>query len=409
MRISNGAGAGGVGSATEPGPTAVNVKAEQMVYANNNPAPQAHFDDDAPPSFERMLEAAGTTVVPPDVPNAPDAATEDESLLHSLDRPDPNSLPRVSAEVLQAKRKLVIKGMKVDRTHSREAVEIFAEISALERDGVDFWEAARQVIKPVPAAPSAAPIGLHAVERPPPSPPPRSRKRTKTTIPLDAATRAMLLQIQDSELRFLMRLYQAWQRERGEPFISQADMLHQYGVNRDTLYETDAVGRMIGFTVEYDEFIGHNAIGRGATTYKRKGQFVTIPPEQFLKRITPGSETPAQTQARRAKSKRQYRSERERQRTAKSRAATKARRRRVNDLDCRASAIKDILIPGKWTTIKRVARDLEKSAAFDGLTGESLHRAIERELAKEPLSNMIQQKKKATARLGFSTKMFRLK
>ena len=141
----------------------------------------------------------------------------------------------------------------------------------------------------------------------------------------------------------------------------------------------------------------------------RQISVVTIPPEQFLKRVTPGSETPDETKARRAKSKRQYRSKCERQRTARSRAATKARRRRVNDLDCRASAIKDILIPGKWTTIKRVARDLEKSAAFDGLTGKSLYRAIERELAKEPLSNMIQQKKKATVRLGFSTKMFRLK
>jgi hypothetical protein len=55
VSINYGAGAGGVGSATEPGPTAVNVKAEQSVYANNNPAPQAHFDDDAPPSFERVV------------------------------------------------------------------------------------------------------------------------------------------------------------------------------------------------------------------------------------------------------------------------------------------------------------------------------------------------------------------
>jgi hypothetical protein len=219
----------------------------------------------------------------------------------------------------------------------------------------------------------------------------------------------MCRNIQDSETRFLMRLYQAGQRERGEKFVSQADMLRQWGVNPHELYETDELGRRIGYTVEHDEFIGHNALDRPTITYEREGKRIEVPPEQFLKRVTPGSETPAQTKARRAKSKRQYRSERERQRTAKSRAATKEKRRRVGNLDCRASAIREALIPGKWTMIKRVARDLEKSAAFDGLTGKSLHRAIERELAKEPLSNMIQQKKKAAARLGFSTKMFRLK
>jgi hypothetical protein len=148
-------------------------------------------------------------------------------------------------------------------------------------------------------------------------------------------------------------------------------MLRHDGVNRGTLYETDELGRTMGYTVEYDEFIGHNALDRPTITYKRKGKFIEIPAAQFLRRITPGSETPEQTKARRAKSKRPYRSERERQRTAKSRAATKEKRRRVGNLDCRASAIREVLIPGKWATIKRVARDLEKSAAFDVLTGKS--------------------------------------
>jgi len=219
----------------------------------------------------------------------------------------------------------------------------------------------------------------------------------------------MCLHIQESELRFLVRLYQEERRERGEPFVSQADMPGRWGVNRNTLYETDEVGRRSGFTIEDDEHIGHNALGRPAITYKRKGRFITVPPEQFLKRITPGSETPAETKSRRAKSKRQHRSERERQRAAKSRADIKARRRRVNDLNCRASPIREVLIPGKWTTVKRVAPDLRKSLAFDGLTGKSLHRAIERELGKQPLCNMIRVKKKATARPGFSIKMFRLK
>jgi hypothetical protein len=47
--------------------------------------------------------------------NAPDADGEDESLLHSLDTPDPDSLPRVSAEALREKRKLPITQMQADR------------------------------------------------------------------------------------------------------------------------------------------------------------------------------------------------------------------------------------------------------------------------------------------------------
>jgi hypothetical protein len=59
--------------------------------------------------FDRAGEAAGAIVAPPD------AEDEDESLLHSLATPDPDSLPRVTAEALQEKRKLVIEGMKADR------------------------------------------------------------------------------------------------------------------------------------------------------------------------------------------------------------------------------------------------------------------------------------------------------
>jgi hypothetical protein len=41
-----------------------------------------------------------------------------------------SSLPIIVPEVLAAKRRRVIEGMKVDRAHPRGAVEIFAEISA---------------------------------------------------------------------------------------------------------------------------------------------------------------------------------------------------------------------------------------------------------------------------------------
>src|SRR5258707_1895972 len=45
------------------------------------------------------------------------AQDEDESILSSLPTPDPSSLPIIVPEVLQAKRKLVIEGMKAERSH----------------------------------------------------------------------------------------------------------------------------------------------------------------------------------------------------------------------------------------------------------------------------------------------------
>ncbi len=260
---------------------------------------------------------------------------------------------------------------------------------------------------PPPLAPASAVVPPQDPSQPSPS----RRSRKTTTIPRDEKARAMCLNIQDKELRFLVKLYQAERRERGEPFISQADMIQQWGINRNILYETHNLGRVIGFTVEKDEFIGHNALGRPTVTYERKGKLIVIPPEQFLKRITPGEETPDQTRARRDRSSRPHRSECERLRTAKYRADIKARRRRVADLDCRASAIREVLIPGKWMTIKAIAREIlkSKSPSFNGLTGNSLYRAIARELDKKSLRDMILSRKKATARCGFSVRAFRLK
>jgi hypothetical protein len=315
----------------------------------------------------------------------------------------------------------------LDISHSRGAVEIFAEISALERGGIDLWEAVRQTIKPVPTAPPAAPAAVIIEEKvlpPTPAAPDRRERQVvpasllpaaattdaeqslpfiaatitarRSTIPPGDKEQAMCRNIQDRELRFLVRLYKAERRERGEPFVSQADMIQQWGINRDILYETDEIGRRIGFTPEQDEFIGHNALGRGATAYKRKGQFITIPAEQFLKRITPGSETPAETKARRAESKRPYRSKRRHKIRAEQQAITKARRAQAGDVDCRESAV-SLVVTAKWKTIAQLGKDLAQSSAFRDrngkqLVGRSLHQAILRTLRLAPLCDVIETK-----------------
>jgi len=147
-----------------------------------------------------------------------------------------------------------------------------------------------------------------------------------------------------------------------------------------------------------DEFIGHNALGRPTITYKRKGRFITIPAEQFLKRITPGSETPDETRARRAKSKQPDRSKRRRKIRAEERTITKARRAQADDVDCRPSAV-SVVLTAKWITIEQLGKELAQSSAFrdrDGnqLVGESLHRAINRALKQAPLDDVAEVKKR---------------
>jgi hypothetical protein len=304
------------------------------------------------------------------------------------------SLPIIVPEVLQAKRRSVIKAMKTDRSHSRGAAEIFAEISAKEREGIDFWEAVRQAIKPTSESPSLAAATTDAEQSLPFIAATIAARRS--TIPPGDKEQAMCRNIQDKELRFLVRLYKAERRERGDPFISQADMIQQWGINRDILYETDELGRRIGFTPEQDEFIGHNALGRPTVTYKRKGKLIEIPAAQFLKRITPGSETPAETKARRAKSKRPHRSRRRHKIRAEQRAITKARRAQANDVDCRQSAV-SVVLTTKWVTIVQLGKDLAQSLAFRDrnrkqLVGRSLHQAILRTLRAAQLSGAIETK-----------------
>jgi len=89
------------GDGANPGGGEKRTVSLDVIRADERAQPRAALDEDQVSEYvEAMM---------------PDADAEDESLLHSLDTPDPDSLPRVSVEALQEKRKLVIEGMKADR------------------------------------------------------------------------------------------------------------------------------------------------------------------------------------------------------------------------------------------------------------------------------------------------------
>ncbi len=89
------------GDGANPGGGEKRTVSLDVIRADERAQPRAALDED---QVSEYVEAM-----------VPDADAEDESLLHSLDTPDPDSLPRVSVEALQEKRKLVIEGMKADR------------------------------------------------------------------------------------------------------------------------------------------------------------------------------------------------------------------------------------------------------------------------------------------------------
>src|SRR5258705_10722059 len=61
MRISDGSGLDGVSGAAGPEP-AFDGDGDSRLYANSTPASQAYFNDDAPPSFERVRELVDIAV-----------------------------------------------------------------------------------------------------------------------------------------------------------------------------------------------------------------------------------------------------------------------------------------------------------------------------------------------------------
>jgi hypothetical protein len=229
-----------------------------------------------------------------------------------------------------------------------------------------------------------------AAEEAPAPPRPRKRRESSTTIPRDDKAYALCLGVQERNVRLLLRLRQARQRERGEGVMRQAEMLERAGVNLLVLYETDLLGTMLGFTIDEDEFIGKHALDRRAKAYKRKGRFVIMPGERYLNRITPARETLDETRARRAQATRPRRTDRQRERRAEQSAAKAALQRRVSDIDCRQSAVWEAL-PYDWITVAELARIIKRTAAFEGLKGQPLVNAILKALAKEPLCQRVER------------------
>jgi hypothetical protein len=260
---------------------------------------------------------------------------------------------------------------------ARIAMDRFFEICSLEAAGIDYADAVRQII---PGSPSIAPDE--------PSEEPSSRRR-QSTIPQSERARAMCLRIQESNLRVVARLRQQQRRVRGEPFVGVVDIIRGWGIAPGVLYETNDVGMRIGLTIEEDEYIGHHALSRRAQTHKQLGRLIRVPPEQYLRRITPGTETPKQTSARRAASKKAERNTRRAENRVAQRARERAEHQYVADLDCRASAIVAAMGTRRWVTVTQLAATLRDSTAFRDVAGTSLRRVIQRDLDKQPLSDMI--------------------
>jgi hypothetical protein len=87
---------------------------------------------------------------------------------------------------------------------------------------------------------------------------------------------------------------------------------------------------------------------------------------------------------------------------AKRRAAEAARREAAVDLDCRASAILAVLTNDRWRTVKELIAALAHCEAFRTpagrrrfLTGDSLGKAIRRELEKPALAALVETSKTA--------------
>jgi hypothetical protein len=111
--------------------------------------------------------------------------------------------------------------------------------------------------------------------------------------------------------------------------------------------------------------------------------------------IRPNDATGAEIEAYLKAFHRPRKSAAKRQRYAKRRAAEAERLARAEDLDCRRSSIW-VALDEKWQTVAEIMKALARSSAFrtrDGkrfLTGDSLSRAIRRELEHPALATMIE-------------------
>jgi hypothetical protein len=127
--------------------------------------------------------------------------------------------------------------------------------------------------------------------------------------------------------------------------------------------------------------------------------------------VRPNDVTEAEIKAYLDDLRRPRQNEARRRRYARNKAAEAARRARAADLGCRTSAISEVFPAGTRRTVEQLAAALARNAAFrrrDGkrfLTGDSLSKAIRRELEKPGLSAKIEITNR-TGRHGLTEKVY---
>jgi hypothetical protein len=150
--------------------------------------------------------------------------------------------------------------------------------------------------------------------------------------------------------------------------------------------------------------------GLNAGYASSSARLVASPAARFPTRLMPAGFTKKQTVERRKKFSRHRRTAAQRTRRAKNRAAKIAMAQQAANLTCRKSAILAVL-SHKWTTLRELMPVLIGSPPFltpDGqvLTGNSLRKAIARELEKSGLNSMIEMTE-AIQKNGLPEKRFR--
>jgi hypothetical protein len=211
-----------------------------------------------------------------------------------------------------------------------------------------------------------------------PRPPPRG---------LSDEQKRILLSMQRKELRLLHRLRQL--KLRFETWASEK------GVDLGHLYNPVQLGFLIHFTVEEDDRFATDPMGRRDRRYRRKGRLVVSPAARFPRRLMPAGFTKRQTVERRKKFNRPKRTAAERSRRDRKRAAKTVMVQQAADLNCRKSTILAVL-SDEWMTISDLTKNIANSRAFmspDGKTflkGDTLRRAVSRELAKDDLKSRIE-------------------
>jgi hypothetical protein len=150
-----------------------------------------------------------------------------------------------------------------------------------------------------------------------------------------------------------------------------ASEIAKRGIDLNRLYDPLELGEIVEFTDSEDERFATETFGRKERVYKRLGQDVRAPANQFPASFLRAGVTPAETKRRRNKFRRPHRAEMERKRRAEiaSKAAETA-----SALSFRERAIYDQC--EMWKSIAQLSRSLRKHVAFHAIKSPAALRTI---------------------------------